>query len=148
VWIVCDVYENDLATVAIGDAAEVRLNAYPGRVFKGTVSNIGATLDANLRTAKVRVEVPNPGFMRYGMFATATFHGRTAELHTVVPATAILHMHDRDWVYIPASGNKFRRVEVVSGEALPNNMQDVKSGIKPGDKVVANALVLEHTIDQ
>lgn len=148
VWIVCDVYENDLATVRLGDMAEVRLNAYPGQVFKGTVSNIGASLDPNLRTAKVRVEVPNPGLMRLGMFATATFRSRSTEVHTVVPSSAILHMHDRDWVYLPAAGGKFRRREVISGDALPNNMQDVKSGIKPGDRVVANALVLEHTIDQ
>jgi hypothetical protein len=57
-------------------------------------------------------------------------------------------MHDRDFVYLPAAGGKFRRVEVISGDALPNNMQDIKSGIKPGDRVAVNALVLEHTIDQ
>jgi cobalt-zinc-cadmium efflux system membrane fusion protein len=148
VWIVCDVYENDLATVRLGDTAEVRLNAYSGQVFKGTVSNIGASLDANLRTAKVRVEVANSGFMRLGMFATATFRSRSTEVHTVVPSSAILHMHDRDFVYLPAASGKFRRVEVISGDALPNNMQDVKSGIKPGDRVVVSALVLEHTIDQ
>jgi membrane fusion protein, heavy metal efflux system len=148
VWIVCDVYENDLATVRLGDIAEIRLNAYPSQVLKGTVSNIGATLDPNLRTAKVRVEVANSGLMRLGMFATATFRSRSSEVHTVVPSSAILHMHDRDWVYLPADGGKFRRVEVISGDSLPNNMQDLKSGIKPGDRVVLNALVLEHTIDQ
>jgi cobalt-zinc-cadmium efflux system membrane fusion protein len=148
VWIVCDVYENDLATVRLGDVAEVRLNAYPDKVLKGAVSNIGASLDPNLRTAKVRVEVSNPGLMRLGMFATATFRSRSTETHTVVPASAILHIHDRDFVYLPAEGGKFRRQEVVSGDALPNNLQDVRSGIKPGDRVVTNALVLEHTIDQ
>jgi cobalt-zinc-cadmium efflux system membrane fusion protein len=148
VWIVCDVYENDLANVRLGDIAEVRLNAYPGQVLKGTVSNIGASLDPNLRTAKVRVEVSNPGLLRLGMFATATFRSRTTEVHTVVPASAILHIHDRDYVYLPAADGKFRRVEVSGGDPLPNNLQDVKSGIKPGDRVVANALVLEHTIDQ
>ena len=148
VWIVCDVYENDLASVRLGDIAEVRLNAYPGQVFKGTVSNIGASLDPNLRTAKVRVEVANPGLMRLGMFATATFRSRTTELHTVVPASAILHIHDRDFVYVPAPNGKFRRVEVAAGDALPNELQDIKSGVKAGDRVVRNALVLEHTIDQ
>ena len=148
VWIVCDVYENDLASVRLGDIAEVRLNAFPGQVFKGAVSNIGASLDPNLRTAKVRVEVANSGIMRLGMFAKATFRSRNTEVHTVVPASAILHMHDRDFVYLPASNGKFRRVEVVSGDSLPNSMQDLNSGIKPGDRVVLNALVLEHTIDQ
>jgi cobalt-zinc-cadmium efflux system membrane fusion protein len=149
VWIVCDVYENDLATVHIGDLAEIRLNAYPGRVLKGKVSNIGAIMDPQIRTAKVRIEVQNPGMLRLGMFVTATFRGQSMEMHTSVPSTAILHIHDRDYVYVPAPQNKFRRMEVVSGEdILPNNMQDVRSGIKPGDQVVTNALVLEHTIDQ
>ncbi|MBZ5617244.1 MAG: efflux RND transporter periplasmic adaptor subunit [Acidobacteriia bacterium] len=148
VWVICDVYENDLSNVHIGDAAEIRLNAYPDRVLKGRVSNIGATLDPNIRTAKVRMEVQNPGLMRLGMFVQATFRGQRKEVHTSVPATAILHIHDRDFVYVPAPDNKFRRVEVVSGDGLPGNMQEVRSGIAPGQQVVANALVLEHTIDQ
>ena len=148
VWIICDVYENDLATVHMGDPAEIRLNAYPGQVFRGKVSNIGTILDPNLRTGKVRIEVPNPGMMRLGMFVTATFRGQSMEMHTSVPASAILHIHDRDYVYVPAPDNKFKRLEVVSGDQLPGNMQEVKSGIKPGQQLVTNALVLERTIDQ
>jgi cobalt-zinc-cadmium efflux system membrane fusion protein len=147
-WIICDVYENDLATVHLGDPAEIRLNAYPAQVFRGRVSNIGAVMDPQIRTAKVRIEVKNPGMMRLGMFVTATFRGQSMEMHTSVPATAILHIHDRDYVYVPAPQNKFRRIEVVSGDSLPNNMQDVMSGIKAGEQVVTNALVLEHTNDQ
>jgi cobalt-zinc-cadmium efflux system membrane fusion protein len=148
VWIVCDVYENDLANVHLGDAAEIRLNAYPDRVLRGRVSNIGLMLDPNLRTAKVRIEVQNPGIMRIGMFVQATFRGQHKEVHTAVPSTAIVHIHDRDFVYLPAPDNKFRRVEVVSGDSLPGNMQEVRSGIAPGQMVISNALVLEHTIDQ
>ena len=139
-------YENDLPNVHIGDTAEIRLNAYPDRALKGTVSNIGAVLDPNIRTAKVRIEVANPGIMRLGMFVTATFRGQTKEVHTVVPASAILHLHDRDWVYVPAPDKKFRRVEVASGDPLPDNLQQIKSGIKPDQQVVANAVVLEHAI--
>jgi cobalt-zinc-cadmium efflux system membrane fusion protein len=146
VWIVCDVYENDLPNVHLGDTAEIRLNAYPDRVLKGSVSNIGAILDPNIRTAKIRIEVANPGIMRLGMFVTATFRGLTKEMHTVVPASAILHLHDRDWVYVPAADQKFRRVEVVGGDPLPGNLQQIKSGIKPAEQVIANASVLEHTI--
>ena len=146
VWVICDVYENDLPNVRVGDTAEVRLNAYPDRVLRGSVSNIGTILDPTIRTAKVRIEVPNPGIMRMGMFVTATFRGRTKEMHTVLPAAAILHLHDRDWVYVPAPDKKFRRVEVASGDTLPNNLQEIKSGIAPGQQVVANAVVLDHTI--
>jgi len=112
------------------------------------VSNIGAVLDPNIRTAKVRIEVQNPGMMRLGMFVRATFRGQTKERHTVVPASAILHLHDRDYLYVPAPDNKFRRVEVISGDAMPDNSQEVRSGIQAGQQVVTNALVLEHTIDQ
>ncbi len=108
VWVVCDVYENDMANVRLGDTAEISLNAYPDRMFTGRVSNIGAVLDPNIRTAKVRIEIPNPGIMRLGMFVRATFHGQTREMHTIVPASAVLHMHDRDFVYVlrrrPATG--------------------------------------------
>lgn len=148
VWVLCDVYENDLASVHVGESAEIRLNAFPDRIFNGRISNVGPVLDPSLRTAKVRVEVRNPGLMRLGMFVTATFHGQKKERHAAVPATAILHLHDRDWVYVPLAGKKFQRVEVVSGQTLPGNMQEVISGLKPGDQIVQNALVFQNTVEQ
>jgi membrane fusion protein, heavy metal efflux system len=148
VWILCDVYENDLASVHLGQKAEIRLNAFPDKVFTGTIGNIGPVLDPNLRTAKVRIEVRNPGLMRPGMFVTATFHGQKKETRAAVPATAILHLHDRDWIYVPAKDKQFRRVEVTGGEMLPGNMQEVISGIAPGQRVVANALEFQNTVEQ
>jgi cobalt-zinc-cadmium efflux system membrane fusion protein len=148
VWIVCDVYENDLPMVRVGELVEIRLNAYPNRVLKGRIDNIGAVLDPNIRTAKVRIQVENPGMLRIGMFVTATFHGQATAVHATVPASAVLHLHDRDWVYQPVDEHQFRRVEVVGGNMLPGNMQEIVSGIKPGDQVVANALVLENALEQ
>jgi cobalt-zinc-cadmium efflux system membrane fusion protein len=150
VWIVCDVYENELATVKVGDTAKIVLNAYPDQTFQGTISNIGTILDPSIRTGKVRIEVRNPGLMRLGMFVKATFQGRTREMHTIVPASAVLHMHDRDFVFVPAPGSKFRRVEVVGGDLLPENLnlQEIKSGLEPGQQVVTNALVLDHVLAQ
>jgi len=150
VWIVCDVYENDMGNVRLGDTAEITVNAYPDRPFKGRVSNIGMILDPNIRTAKVRIEVQNPGILRLGMFAKATFRGQTTEMHTVVPGSAVLHMHDRDFVFVPAPDKKFRRVSVVSGDVLPDNsnLQEIKSGLQPGQQVVTNALVLDHVLAQ
>jgi cobalt-zinc-cadmium efflux system membrane fusion protein len=147
VWILCDVYENDLGTVRVGEKANIRLNSYPEQDFTGTISNIGPILDPNLRTAKVRIEVHNPGLMRPGMFVTATFHGQQKEKRAAVPATAILHLHDREWVYIPKD-NEFRRVEVVSGDMLPGGMQEIVKGIEPGQQVVANALEFQNTVEQ
>lgn len=148
VWILCDVYENDLSNVHLGEKADVRLNAYPDKVFTGVISNIGPVLDPNIRTAKVRIEVRNPGLMRPGMFVTATFHGKKKEIHAAVPATAILHLHDRDWVYVPEKDKKFRRLEVRGGEMLPGNIQEILSGIVPGQQLVSNALEFQNTAEQ
>jgi cobalt-zinc-cadmium efflux system membrane fusion protein len=148
VWILCDVYENDLASVHVGETAEIRLNAYPDKVFNGRISNVLPVLDPTLRTAKVRIEVRNPGLMRVGMFVTATFHGQKKEAHTLVPATAILHLHDRNWVYMLAGDKKFRRAEVTVGQTLTNNMQEIVSGLQPGQQVVQDALVFQNTVGQ
>jgi cobalt-zinc-cadmium efflux system membrane fusion protein len=148
VWIICDAYENDLPNVREGDTAEIRLNAYPDQAFKGTISNIGSILDPSLRTAKVRIDIENPGLIRLGMFVTARLHGQKQEIHTVVPAAAILHLHDRDFIYVPASRTEFRRVEVMGGPALPGGMQELTSGIPAGQVLVADALILEHAVEQ
>jgi len=148
VWIICDVWENDMAQVHIGEYADVHLVAYPDRTLKARISNILPVIDPTIRTEKVRLEVENPGILRLGMFVTATFHGETLEHRATVPSAAILHLHDREWVYTPGQPNHFRRVEVVSGSMLPGNLQEVVSGIKPGVHVVSNALVLQNTVEQ
>jgi membrane fusion protein, heavy metal efflux system len=148
VWIICDVYENDLDAVHVGQYADIHLNAYPNQAFKGRIDNILPVLDPNIRTAKVRLEVANPGMMRVGMFVTATFYGKQAETRAAVPATAILHLHDRDWVYTPLTPGHFKRLEVTTGSMLPGNLQEVVSGLKPGDRVVSNALPLQNTVEQ
>jgi cobalt-zinc-cadmium efflux system membrane fusion protein len=148
VWILCDVNENDLSAVQVGDAADIRPTAYPDRVLTGRVSNIGAVLDPVLRTAKVRVELPNPGLLRVGMFVTAAFHGQSKAVDVVVPAAAVLHLHDRDWVYLSTGGGAFERREVRIGAALPGNLQEIVSGLAEGQRVVANALELQTTVEQ
>jgi cobalt-zinc-cadmium efflux system membrane fusion protein len=148
VWIICDVWENNMAQVHIGEYADIHLVAYPDRILKGRISNILPIIDPTIRTAKVRLEVENPGLMRVGMFVAATFHGQTTEKHATVPATAILHLHDREWVYAPLGKGHFRRKEVVSGNTLPGNIQEVASGLRPGDQVIVNALVFQNTVEQ
>jgi len=148
VWVVCDVYENDLSMVHLGEKADIRLNAYPDQVFTGTINNIGPVLDPNNRTSKVRIEVRNPGFMRPGMFVVATFHGGKRETRAALPATAILHLEDRDWVYVPAGSNSLRRIEVKGGRMLPGNRQEILSGVAVGQEVVSNALEFQNTVQQ
>ena len=148
VWIVCDVYENDLAQVHLGEFADIHLNAWPDRVLKARIGNIGEIMDPNIRTAKVRLEIANPGIMRFGMFATATFRGLNWHRNAMVPAAAVLHLDDRDWVYRALGNNAFGRVQVAAGNMLPGNMQELTSGINPGDRVVADALDLQHEVSE
>jgi len=147
VWIIADVYENDLPSIALGQPATIHIDGYPGQVITGRVSEIDPMLDPSIRTAKVRVEVRNPGFLKLGQFVTATFASRKSDQHAVVPAAAVLHLHDREWVYVPAPGNKFQRIEVRTGNTLPDGRQEVLSGIRPGQQVVSNVLQLEATLE-
>jgi cobalt-zinc-cadmium efflux system membrane fusion protein len=148
VWILCDVFENDMPKLALGQEARIAIGAYPDRPLTGRISDIGPVLDPSIRTAKVRIEMHNPGILKLGMFVTATFSGRKKEAHAVVPADAVLHLHDRDWVYLPAGGNQFKRQEVEAGEMLPGNRQVILAHLEPGQQVVGNALLLETAGNQ
>jgi len=65
-----------------------------------------------------------------------------------VPSTAILHLHDREWVYVPLGNGRFRRLEVTAGNMLPGNLQEVTSGVRAGDQVIQSALVFQNTVEQ
>ncbi|MGD0456990.1 MAG: efflux RND transporter periplasmic adaptor subunit [Terriglobia bacterium] len=148
VWVLCDVYENNLAQVRLGDFAEVRLNAYPDQALKGRVSNISRVLDPSTRTAKVRLELDNERRqMRAGMFATATFRSQSKQLRSLVPAKAVLRLHDKDWVFRAEGGHRFRRIEVQAGRVSSDGFQEVIAGLAPGDQIVANALQFASAAD-
>ncbi|HTS06128.1 MAG TPA: efflux RND transporter periplasmic adaptor subunit [Candidatus Eisenbacteria bacterium] len=141
VWVVCDVFENDLGEVHVGDSADIRLNAFPERVYKGKITDISRVLDPTTRSAKVRIVLPNPeGTLRAGMFAVATFHSRKLTDRVVVPATAIMRLHDKDWVFQKIGANRYRKIAVQADGLAPDGMQQIRSGVKPGDEVVTNAL--------
>ena len=96
----CDVYENDLGEVHLGDSADLRLNAYPETVYQGKVADISRVLDPTTRSAKVRIVLPNrDGSLRPGMFAVATFRSRKSQSRVVVPSTAVMRLQDKDWVF-------------------------------------------------
>ncbi len=141
VWVVCDVFENDLGEVHMGDSAEIRMNAFPDRIFKGKVADISRVLDPNTRSAKVRIVLGNSdGALRSGMFAVATFRSRKLTDRVVVPGTAIMRLHDKDWVFQKIAPNRFRKIVVEADRLAPDGMQEIRSGVKAGDEVVTNAL--------
>jgi cobalt-zinc-cadmium efflux system membrane fusion protein len=148
VWVLCDVYQDMLTRVHVGDVAEINLPGY-AEDFPGKVINISEVLDPATRTAKVRIELPNPkGVMRAGMFVTATFRSRNPVDRIVIPASAVVHLHDKDWVYVPTGGNQFRRVVVQLGPQEKDGQQQVVSGLKAGDQVVTNALQFSSAAEE
>jgi cobalt-zinc-cadmium efflux system membrane fusion protein len=148
VWIVCDVYENQLPDLSVGQTAAIHFSGYPDKFVTGRVSEIDPILDPTIRTAKVRVQVRNPGFMKIGMFVTASFRSQKQEARVVVPASAIVHLHDQDFVYVAMSQGNFRLTKVVSGDMAPGGTQVVQSGLQAGTKVATNALELQSTVTQ
>jgi cobalt-zinc-cadmium efflux system membrane fusion protein len=149
VWILCDVYENDLAHVHLGDRAEIELNAYPDRRLAGRVANISKLLDANTRAAKVRIELPNEsGLLRPNMFATIHFVAQGTATRTVIPSSAVLRLQDRDWVFVKLDGGRFRRTEVQAGPVNADKTQQVLSGLRPGDQVVIAALMFDREVQK
>jgi len=142
VWVVCDVYENDLAAVNLGDPVEISLNAYPGKVHKGVVADISRVLDPNLRAAKVRIVLENSdGALRPNMYAVATFRSRKLQSHLVLPASAMMRLQDKDWVFRREGQNQFRKIEVHGSGVAADGLQELQDGgLKSGDEVVANAL--------
>jgi len=148
VWVLCDVYQDMLPRVNVGDIAEINPTGYAEN-FPGKVINISQVLDPNTRAAKVRIELPNPhGTMRAGMFVTATFRPSQPVERVVVPASAVVHLHDKDWVYVPVGQNQFRRVAVELGAQEKDGSQQVITGLKPGDQVVTNALQFSSAAEE
>jgi membrane fusion protein, heavy metal efflux system len=149
VWVLCDVYENDLARVRLGDRAEIELNAYPTRRLTGHVANISKLLDPNTRAAKVRIELKNEaGILRPNMFASVHFVSQGTETRIVIPASAILRLQDRDWVFIKLNNKQFRRTEVHAGPVNPDKTQQVLSGLRTGQQVVSDALMFDREVQK
>jgi len=148
VWVVCDVYENDLGQVQLGDAAEIRLNAYPEKVYQGKVADISRVLDPNLRSAKVRIVLPNPnGTLRPNMYAAATFRSRKMQPRLVVPSAAIMRLQDKDWVFRKEGQKQFRKIEVHTQGVTEDGFQQLQDGpLKADDEVVANALAFSSSV--
>ncbi len=149
VWVVCDVYQDMLSRVHVGDIADITVDGYAHDQFPGKVINIGQVMDPNTRTAKVRIELPNAsGIMRSGMYVTAMFRAHNLVDRVVVPSSAVVHLHDKDWVFVPLGNNRFRRVAVQLGPQENDGSQQVISGLKAGDQIVSNALQFSSAAEE
>ena len=139
VWIVANLYEKDFARVRAGDRATVVSSAYPDLKLHGAVSYIDPQVSPETRTAKLRIEVPNPRQeLRLGMLAEVQLEATGKTTVIVVPKTAVQNIADRSFVYLPSerAPAQFVEREVRLGTAAGDHVQ-VLSGLAAGDKVVA-----------
>ena len=120
----------------LGDTADVQLNAYAQRAFHGPhQQHRQSSLDATIRTAPVRIVLQNPGIMRAGMFVTATLYGQHGRMLASVPSSAVLHLHDRDWVFVSAGSAAFRRTEITSGNIFERETRIFSLDFCPASKL-------------
>jgi RND family efflux transporter MFP subunit len=138
VWVVGDLYEQDFQAVHVGSETAITAPAYPSLTLRGRVTYIDPRVDAQTRTAKVRVEVPNPGErLRLGMYVSMIFTTRAAERVIVVPRSAVQSIGERSVVYLPVKGEegKFVQRQVRLGP-LTGDAYTVLGGLRPGEVVV------------
>jgi RND family efflux transporter MFP subunit len=137
VWVIGDLYEMDFATVRVGTPASVLVPSTPAAPLRGRVAYIDPRVDPSTRTAKVRVEVPNPdGALRLGMFVQMAFRVATGERRALVPRAAVQSIGHRTVVYLATEEEgRFVETPVTLGAALGDAVQ-VLNGLKPGEKVV------------
>lgn len=148
IWILSNVYENDLSKVRLGDTAEIHLNAYPELVLHGRVDNISRVLDPATRTAAVRVVLGNPrGLLRPQMYATVKFISQALSSQLLVPTSALFRLHDKYWVFVPAGKDTFRRVPVEAGLVTPDGYQEILKGLDPSQEVVTNSLQFASSVE-
>ncbi|MDE2029550.1 MAG: efflux RND transporter periplasmic adaptor subunit [Alphaproteobacteria bacterium] len=139
VWVIVDVYEQDLARVAVGQTAKITFTAFPGRTFDGKVSFIYPDINKTTRTAKVRIDLPNPtGELRLDMYADANILGEPEKNVLAVPASAVLNSGQRQVVLLALGDGRFRPQEVKTGMRAGDDIE-ILDGLKEGDKIVTSA---------
>jgi membrane fusion protein, heavy metal efflux system len=137
VWAVGDVYEKDLASIAIGDSTTVSVPAYPGTTWRGRIAALSSAVDSATRTLKLRIELPNPSLrLKAGMFATVRV-ARNVRAAVVVPATAVLREAGSAFVFLQRQSGHFEHRGVTIGRDLAGGRVEIVAGLTPGDTIIA-----------
>jgi membrane fusion protein, copper/silver efflux system len=138
IWVIADVYESEAPEIKLGQAATITLSYAPGRAFRGKVSNISPQLDSATRTLKVRIEVPNPGFvLKPDMFANVELEVGYGK-QVVVPQEAVLDSGAEQMVFVAYEGGYFEPRKVQLGAKVTNEFI-VLGGLKAGERIVTSA---------
>jgi hypothetical protein len=148
VWIECDGDKIDFAGVTVGVVVSIRAHDGRDSSFAGRVSELRSVFGKPIARSKVRIEAKVPESVRVGTLVIAAFPTYKNQVHAAIPASAMLSFHGHNWVYVSSGPTAFSRVEVVAGNTLPHNMQEIVFGIKPTDSVVKNPIALRETPEQ
>jgi Cu(I)/Ag(I) efflux system membrane fusion protein len=138
VWILADMFEFDLPYVRVGQTGQVTISSIPGRNWDGRVTFVSPTLDEKTRTAKVRLELDNPGgLLRPDMYADVTLH-EPIGMAVAVPDSAVLQTGTRSIAFVDRGNGQFEPREVRTG-VKANGYYEIKSGISAGETVAVDA---------
>lgn len=139
VWVLANVYQQDLPYVRVGDAVTILADSYPGAEFRGKISYVAAALDPATRTLQARIDVKNPQEkLKNNMYVTAEVQaGKVANAITVPNAAVLRNAENEPFVYTLAGQNQFAMRDVTLGQTSEQSTEIV-SGLAPGDRVVAN----------
>lgn len=139
VWVIADVFEQDLAKMRVGARARVRIDAYPEKTFAGTVTYVYPTLKAETRTVPVRIELPNPGgLLKPAMYAQVELTAGSAVPVLTVPESAVIDSGTRRIVLVQRAEGRFEPREVKLGARGDGHVQ-VLDGVREGEQVVTSA---------
>lgn len=142
VWVIVDIYEDELPWVSVGDPAEMRVTARPGQLFEGKLTYVYPFMEAQTRTVKVRLEFDNPGLvLKPDMFADVVVHSGQNRQALVVPSEAIIRSGHREQVFVQRSVGKFEPREVRLGLSA-SGYTEILQGVEEGEQVVTSSQFL------
>jgi Cu(I)/Ag(I) efflux system membrane fusion protein len=142
VWVLADVYENELPWIAVGDPVNMRLSALPGRRFEGQVAYIYPYAEAKTRTVKVRMVFDNPdSLLKPDMFADVSIEAQRNIDALVIPAEAVVRSGEREQVFVVREPGRFEPREVTLGVSSGGLVQ-VISGLEEGEEIVTSSQFL------
>ena len=143
VWVIAQIYEQDLPFIQLGQEAVVKVTSMPDREFRGRVTFVYPTVDEKTRTARVRLEFENPGyFLKPGMFVSAQIQAQLEDPAVLAPESAVLRSGARNTVFVALAGGKFEAREVTPGIEAENDFLQILSGLSAGERVVTSGQFL------
>ncbi|MDA8325894.1 MAG: efflux RND transporter periplasmic adaptor subunit [Nitrospiraceae bacterium] len=141
VWVLADIFEDDVPYVRAGQAADISLEAFPGRIFHSTINYVYPVLEGQTRTVKVRFSIPNPGEKLKPQMYSDVLIREALGRRLVIPQSAVIDTGTRQIVYVDLGGGDFEPREITTGASTDTGVEVLK-GLKPGERVASAATFL------